>query len=223
MVHRSAVLLRHEHAAVDVVATTRTLSTGRLGLCLNGSSLGLVLVDVLFTLSEILHDLILSGNLTLEPGVAHDVSQGKPLLAHRLEHGGHEVLEIRGEEAFRVLLLVELPEQVGSVLADQLVVAVLRVRGREWWVTGIHDEEDHTKSEKVDHVTLIRLFYQLLRRHVRVGSTGRAQEASAGATLDRRRETKVSELQVKVAVYHHVFRFEVAVRVALGMNTVQHV
>jgi hypothetical protein len=125
MVHRSAVLLRHEHAAVDVVATTRTLPSRRLGLCLNGSSLGLVLVDELLTLGQILNDLVLSGDLTLEPRVTHDVSQGKPLLAHRLEHGGHEVLEIRAKEAFRVLLLMELPEKVGAVLADQLVVAVL--------------------------------------------------------------------------------------------------
>lgn len=59
-----------------------------------------------------------------------------------------------------------LPEEIGPVSGNQFVVRVIRVGLVEWWVAGIQNEQNYSKSEKINNVTLVWLFQKNFWGHV---------------------------------------------------------
>lgn len=92
-----------------------------------GSLLVLLLLDSILTLSEFRFDDSTISNGSLHPGVANDVGETWASCRVELEQVGYEIHKLFGEEALGLVVLVLLPEQVGPVGGDELVVGVLRV------------------------------------------------------------------------------------------------
>jgi len=69
--------------------------------------------------------------------VANDIGNAKTLVWVELEHAGDQVLELLRVEALRLTLRIRmrLPEEIGSVRGEQLVVVILLVGHAEGWVS----------------------------------------------------------------------------------------
>ena len=83
-----------------------------------------------------------------------------------LKHACYQVLELFSEEAWLMSLDVELPEEVSPVGCQQLIERVGGICLGEGWMLSIQDEENHTKCEQINNVTLIWLTIQNFWRHV---------------------------------------------------------
>ena len=68
---------------------------------------------------------MLSGMLTLHPGVSDDVSNRKPKVGMQLEHTGDKILEFFREEAGFMALAVQFPKEVSPVRCDQFVERIV--------------------------------------------------------------------------------------------------
>ena len=108
------------------------------------------------------------GGARCEPWVADDVSNAESLVRVELQHAGDEVLKvIRVEPCWLAVgVRVSLPEQVGPVGGDQLVVLVFLVGHAEGRVARVQDEEDHSKGKQIDNLALVGLSQKNFRGHV---------------------------------------------------------
>ena len=159
---------------------------------------GSVLVD-LMAARELFADSISRGNSTVsQPWVSNDISDAETLVRVELKHASEKILELLRVEALRLALGVgvSLPEEVGSVGGEKLVVVVLLVGHGEGWVTGVKDEEDDTKGEKIDDLSLVWLSREDLWGHVTWGTNDRSVSSRAIATLERASEAEIDDLNV---------------------------
>jgi len=115
-----------------------------------------------------------------------------------------------------------LPEEVGPVSCEQLVVGVLRVSLVEWRVSGIQNEKDDTKSEQVNNVSLVSLFHNQFWCHVGGCSQDSLKETTSVTSLDGGREAEVCESDIKFRVEHNVFWLQVTVSDSLDVHVVHH-
>ena len=114
----------------------------------------------LMALSELLTDSVGFSNATgRQPWVSDDISNAETLVRVELEHASDQILELFRVEALRLALRVgvSLPEEVGSVSCEKLVVVVLFVSHAERRMSRVKDEENHTKGEKINNLTLVCL------------------------------------------------------------------
>ena len=188
---------------------------------------GSVLVD-LMAARELFADSISRGDSTVsQPWVSNDISDTETLVRVELKHASEKILELLRVEALRLALGVgvSLPEEVGSVGGEKLVVVVLLVGHGEGWVTGVKDEEDDTKGEKIDNLSLVWLSGENLWGHVTWGTNDRSVSSGAIATLKRASEAEIDDLNVIHLVEKDVLWLEISVGEALGVdvvNTLKH-
>lgn len=183
---------------------------------------GTIFVD-LVAACELIPDRISACGITAgQPWVANDVGNAEALVGVELEHASDQVLEFLGVEAFGLALRVgvSLPEEVGSVRGEQLVVVVLLVGHAEGWVSRIEDEENDAKGKQVNDLTLVWLLGQNLRSHVAWRADLRSVGAGAVATFKWASEAEVDDLNVIHLVEEDIFRFQVSVREALRVDVV---
>jgi hypothetical protein len=102
---------------------------------------------------------------------------------------------------------VGLPKEIGSVSGNQFVVRVIRVGIAEWWVARIQNEKNYSKSEKINHMTLVRFFQKNFWGHVGLSTQKRSKEAAAISALDWGSESKICDLNVELVIKHDVFGF----------------
>ena len=135
---------------------------------------------------------------TCQPRVANNVSNAEALVRVELEHASDQVLELLRVEAFGLSLRVgmSLPEEVGSVGGEQLVVVVFLVGHAERRVSRIEDKENDAEGEQVDDLTLVRLLGENLRSHIAWCADLRSVGAGAVATLKRASEAEVHYLYI---------------------------
>jgi hypothetical protein len=77
------------------------------------------------------------------------------------DHSGEKVFEFGREEVHWSSSGVSLPESVVFLVFDQLVVGIISSCLFEWWVSGIHDEQNDSCSENVALGSLIVLGWNL--------------------------------------------------------------
>lgn len=111
--------------------------------------------------------------------MTNNVSNAESLVRVELQHACDEVLEVISVESnwLAVGVRVGLPEQVGPVGGDQLVVLVLFVGHAEGRVTRVQDEEDNSECEQIDNLALVSLFQKNFRGHVTSGANDGAVSA----------------------------------------------
>lgn len=83
-----------------------------------------------------------------------------------LKHVSDKVFETIVEEIWTFRFFVVLPEQIGTICNQELVVSISWVCLVKWWVTNIQNEEDDTKGEQVCLIALVGLIHDKFRRHV---------------------------------------------------------
>jgi hypothetical protein len=89
-------------------------------------------------------------------------------------------------------------------------MGVARVSQLEWWVTRIQNEEDDSKREQINDVSLIWFFSKDFWGHVSLSSEMSLEGATAVSALNRGCESEVSNSNIELIVKHNVFRLEVA-------------
>ena len=107
---------------------------------------------------------------------------------------------------------MSLPEQVGSVGLQELVVAIVFTCLRKRRVAGAHDKENDAEGEQVDNLALIRQLGDNLRGHVSRRADLRAINARTIAALNSAGEPEIDNLDIEVLVEQDVLWLEVAVR-----------
>jgi len=127
--HVGIITSRH-HSSVYVLASADFSALGGVVLTLGSffsSLLILLLLDGVLTLCEFSSNASSVSDGTLHPGVANDVCKTWASCRVELEQVSDEIHELFCEEALGFVVLVLLPEQVGPVSGEKLVVGVLRV------------------------------------------------------------------------------------------------
>ena len=116
---------------------------------------------------HLLESLVVGGSVAiLEPGVADEIDNAWSEVGLDLKHVSHEILEVLGEEALLVVLLVLLPEKIDSVVVDELVVAVFGACSLEGRMSSVHGKEDDSEGEDVSNMALVWLSGQDFRCHI---------------------------------------------------------
>lgn len=196
---------RHVYLAFATVGSGLTLAGSLLGLLL-GLVLLLLLSDDFVSLGELFLDFSLGGDFALHPGVTDDVSHRESLMGVQLEHRGHQILEVVGEETLRLVVTVGLPEEVGPVGSQKLVVGVPGVGVRERRVLSIQDEQDDGGGEEINNLTLVGGPRDDFRSHVAEGAQIGLELARSVSALEGCGETEISQSKVEVRIEKHVFR-----------------
>ena len=144
--------------------------------------------------------------------MADDVSDTEALVRVELEHAGQEILEFLRVEALGLTLRigVSLPEEVGPVSREELVVVVLLVGHSEGRVTRVQNEENNTESEKIDDLSLVGLSGENLRGHVAWSTDDGFVGARTVASLKRASEAEINNLYVVHFVEENVFGFKIS-------------
>lgn len=103
-------------------------------------------------------DLLSSGEVSLlEPWMGNDIRNGETRVRVEAQHGSDQVLEVLSEEAIGFAILMGSPELLASVCCNELVVWIIKSGAFKRRVSSIKDEQNDSKSEKVDDLTLVRL------------------------------------------------------------------
>jgi len=154
--------------------------------------------------------------------VANDVSDAETLMGVELKHAGDQILEIFGVEVGRLAsgVGVGLPEEVGPVGSEKLVVLVVLGSHGEGRVARVQDEEDHTEGEKINNLALVRLLQDNLGGHVALSANDGAVSARAVTSLKRAGKAEIDNFDVVVLVKEDVLRLEVSVREASRVDVV---
>ena len=137
-----------------------------------------------------------------------------------LEHGGDQVLELIRVEAFCLAVGVRLPEEVGPVSGEELVVVVVLISSGEGRVAGVQDEDNDANGEQVNNLTLVWLLGQDLGSHVAWGTDARSVRTRAITALQGACEAKVDDFNVIELVEEDVLWLQVSVREALRVDIV---
>lgn len=179
---------------------------------------GLVL---LVSLHELLANLIGVGKLAaLEPWVSDDVWDGQSLMRVEVQHSSDQVLELLIEEAIRLAIGVSRPELLRAVRRNQLVVRILQIGHVERWMTGIQDEQNDTKGEKIDDLALIGLLGVDLGRHEAERADNTPVHSVASSAFNWACEAEIDDFDIIELVKEDIFTFEVTVRESLSVNVV---
>ena len=183
--------------------------------------MGFLIDDCLSSL-ELLLNVLFSGICSLHPRMGENFfefgSVGRVDGHHLLE----EVLELGGVDVFTFLgIFVRLPKDLGTIGSQKAVVWVLWICTAERRPLGQNDEEDDGRSEKVNAWTRVRFSQVDLRSHVRSSSELRLEHSRTVASLSWCGESKVSNLQIEVAVKHQVFWLEITVSEASGVQVAE--
>ena len=155
--------------------------------------------------------------------MANNFSHGEAAARVVSKHVGHQVDEFIREEAFRVHLLVGLPEDVGSLLEDVLEVGVFRVCLVKRRMTSIHDEQDDADGEQIDLVALVLFLVTDFGGHVAGRAQIRVQRTLAVTAHDGRGKAEINDLQVVLLIEEHILRLEIAMASALLVEVVERV
>lgn len=103
-------------------------------------------------------DLLSSGEVSLlKPWMGNDIRNGETGVRMEAEHGSDQILEVLSEESVRFAVLMSCPELLASVCGNELVVRVIKSGAFERRVSSIEDEQNDSKSEKINDLALIRL------------------------------------------------------------------
>ena len=119
--------------------------------------------------------------------------------------------------------LVQLPELVGFVLGEQLVVRVFKSGGFKWFVPGVKDEQRDTKGEQVDNLALVASLHVDFWCHVAICAHSFFVQSVALLALDRAGKSEIYHLQVKVLIDHQIFKFQVAICNSTSVHIVQDI
>lgn len=169
-------------------------------------------------LSELFGDFGLTSAGFHHPGMSNHIHKVQSLGRIVLKHVGDEIFEVLTEEAITLRFCVVLPEQIGSVGHQQLVMGVGRVGLGEWRVTSIQNEQDDTEGEQINLVTLVGLVHNQLGSHVGNCSQAGVEIAGTVTTSHRCSETEVSNLDVELLIEHDVFWLKISVSMALVVS-----
>ena len=160
-----------------VLSSGSATCSGMLGL-LSGDLL-LMTLDFVFLVDNILAvgkvevDLLESGTVVLvDPGVLEDIGHLGAGGRVELQEAGDQVFEFFREivSAIGLILGVGLPEEIGTVGADQSVEGIGGLSSSEGWVLGEHNEKNDGGSEKIDRGSDVRASCVDLRGHVALGT-----------------------------------------------------
>ena len=136
-----------------------------VSFCLRG------LLVLLMTGGELLLDLICRSSAAVcHPWVTDDINNTEAFVRVLLEHASHKILELIGEEAFRMSSLMGFPEEVSPVGGDHFVELVAHVSLAERRGSRVQDEQDHSKCKEINVLTLIWATRHDLRGHVTWGA-----------------------------------------------------
>ena len=221
-------LLLGEAAADEDVFTDGDCASagGPLAFVLDLHFFGVWSLDLDSTLSEVLGDLLWCGALALHPGMADDVCHEWALLRIEVDHGGDEVLEVVRIEirVIGMVLLPRFPEQVGTVLNDELVERILLARHLvEWLMLAAHAEKNDSEGEQVTGLALVLVVVENLWGHVHWGADFRRVEACSLSSGDVGCKTEVDDFHVEVLVQENVLWLQVSVGQALRVEVVDPV
>jgi len=210
------------HVTASLVANLGALGILAL-LFLHGS----ILVDLVAT-SELFTDSISASDTSIgQPWVTNDISDAETLVRVELEHAGKKILELFRVETFRFALRVgvSLPEEVGSVSGEELVVVIFLVGHGEGWVTRVQDEENDSEGEEIDDLTLIWLSGKNFRSHVTWGTNNRSVSTRAITALKWASEAEIDNFNVIHLIKEDVLRLKISMRESFGVdvvNTLKH-
>jgi len=183
--------------------------------------MGFLIDDCLSSL-ELLLNFLFSGICSLHPRMGENLFEFGSMRRVDGHHLLEEVLELGGVDVFTFLgIFVRLPEDLGTIGSQKAVVWVLWICTTEWRPLGQNDEEDDGRSEKVNTWTRVRFSQVDLRSHVRGSSELRLEHSRTVASLSWCSESKVSNLQIEVAVKHQVFWLEITVSEASGVQVAE--
>jgi len=217
-----AVESGHVILAVGVFTASRALSGLFLALVSGSGRLVLFSTYVIVAGHKLGPDRLGGGGGTPHPGVGEDINHAKALAGMKLQHEGHQLLELIRKETGRPAVRVLLPEEVGPVSDDQLVGLVVRVSPVEWEITRVHNEQNYTESEQVHILTLVRVSYDNLGRHEGYGTDHGLQLTLAVAALQRRSDSEVRDLDIVIFVQKDILRLEVTVSQAFRVDIVNY-
>jgi len=114
---------------------------------------------------------------------------------------------------------VESPEHLILVGAKQSVVSISRrIRSHEGRILAHHYEDNNTQSKDINALTVIRPVFMYFRGHVLWGSKVSSHYSTAVVSYQRRRESKVSHLQIEVLIEKQIIRLQISVRNAHCMD-----
>jgi hypothetical protein len=175
----------------------------------------LLSLDEAVAFGEFSTDSLLTGKLSLHPGVANDISHRETLVGQKLKHVCNKVLKFFREKVLGLSVRVSLPEKVSPVSSEKLVVRIAPFSMVEWRVTCVKDEKNDTESEQVDYVALVGNTLVNLRSHVALSAEHSFEETSTIATFNRCRKSEVSNLDVVIFIEHNVLGLKIAMASAL--------
>lgn len=168
------------------------------------------LVDHILAVGKVEVNLLESGAVVLvDPGVLEDVGHLGAGGRVELQEPGDQVFEFFREivGAVGLILGVRLPEEIGTVRADQSVEGVGGLGSSEGRVLGEHNEKNDGGSEKIDRRPDVRASGVDLRGHVALGTKLGFQITRAIATGNRSGKAEIGNFKIEILVKKKIFRF----------------
>ena len=168
------------------------------------------LVDQILAVGKVCLDLLESGTVGVSnPFVLEDVGHLGAGGRVELQEPGDQVFEFFREivSAVGLILGVRLPEEIGTVRADQSVEGVGGLSSSEGGVLGEHNEKNDGGSEKIDRRSHVRASCVDLRGHVALGTKFGFQITRAIATGNRSGKAEIGYFKIEILVKKKIFRF----------------
>jgi hypothetical protein len=168
------------------------------------------LVDHILAVGKVEVNLLERGAVVLvDPGVLEDVGHLGAGGRVELQEPGDQVFEFFREivGAVGLILGVRLPEEIGTVRADQSVEGVGGLSSSEGGVLGEHNEKNDGGSEKIDRGSHVRASGVDLRGHVALGAKLGFQITRTVATGNRSGKAEIGNFKIEILVKKKIFRF----------------
>jgi len=137
-----------------------------------------------------------------------------------LHHLREQVHELRRERLW-LIPVVHLPELIGLIAVEPLVMDVSWLSLSEWRVTSMHDEEDDSQGEEVSLLSRICFASVQLWGHVGLSAELGLEVALTVASSKRGCEPEVSDFYVVILVHQDIFRLQISVRDSIRVAIVQ--
>lgn len=173
-------------------------------------------IDDFLSSLELDLDFTIRSEFSLHPWVSKNLIEGRSVSWVERHHLLEEILELGRVDIFAFFsVFMGLPEDLAAVGCQKAVVRVGWVGATEWWSLSEDNEENNSRSEKINSLSRVGLAQVDFWSHVRSGSKLSLQESRTISSLSWGSETKVCNLKVEVGVKHQVLWLEVTMADAL--------
>ena len=136
------------------------------------------------------------------------------------EHGSDQVLEVLSEEAIRFAVLMGSPKLLASVCCNELVVWIIKSGAFERRVSSVKDEQNDSKSEKINDLALIGLLSMDFGSHEAKRSDVRAVHSIAITAFYWASKAEIDDLDIVELVQQDILALEITMSKAFGVDVV---